>query len=315
MTRWWKWPATCVPGSANPARRGLPSKYFYDEVGSALFEAICTLPEYGLTRACLRLLQRHAAEIAGWLRPPLVVAELGSGSGKKTRWILQALGRRQPVTYCPIDISPAALQMCTRELADLDAVAVTGFQEPYLDGLRDVAARRKAEEQLFVLFLGSNIGNFDRPTGLGFLCEVRRLLYPGDGLLLATDLVKPVRQLISAYDDPIGVTAAFNLNLLARFNRELDADFDLSCFRHLARYNQRERQIEMHLRSTQRQTVRIRKANFSVSFEADETIWTESSYKYTIGEVTRMAGQTGFRPVARWIDREWPYAENLWLAV
>src|SRR6266851_3644564 len=205
-------------GLTKPGQKELPSKYLYDDVGSALFEAISVIPEYGLTRADERLLRKFAAEIVAYLPSPVLVAELGSGSGKKTRWILQALSRRQRTTYYPIEISPTALAQCEKELGQIDSVSIVGYERSYLDGLLEVAAGRRAGESLLVLFLGSNIGNFDRLAGEDFLGEVRRRLAPGDGMLLGTDLVKPAPQLLAAYDDPIGVTAAFNLNLLARLN-------------------------------------------------------------------------------------------------
>ena len=215
-------------------QRELPSKYLYDEVGSALFEAICVLPEYGLTRADARLLEKHAGEIVSRLPSPVQVAELGSGSGKKTRWILEALSRRQKTYYYPIEISPFALAACEKELGHIDMVSIVGYEQPYLEGLRTVAEGRAEEDHLLVLFLGSTIGNFDRDAGETFLREMREILQPGDALLLGTDLEKDVELQMLAYDDPAGVTAAFNLNLLARINRELGADFDLSCFRHEA---------------------------------------------------------------------------------
>ncbi len=212
----------------HPGQKELPSKFLYDEVGSALFEVISVLPEYGLTRADERLLARHAVDIVGRLKSRVLVAELGSGSGRKTRWILEALARRQRTTYCPIEISPTALARCQSELGQIEYVSIVGFERPYLDGLLAAASGRRENEHLLVLFLGSTIGNFDRDAGERFLAEVRRILYPGDALLLGTDLEKPLPQLIAAYDDSIGVTAAFNLNLLARINRELEADFDLA---------------------------------------------------------------------------------------
>ncbi len=180
------------------------------------------------------------------------MAELGSGSGKKTRWLLEALTRRQRTTYCPIELSPAALARCESELGQIESVSIVGFERPYLDGLLAAASRRQKDDHLLVLFLGSTIGNFDRDAAERFLTEVRRILYPGDALLLGTDLEKPLPQLLAAYDDSLGVTAAFNLNLLARINRELGADFDLAAFRHEARYNSSEQRVEMHLRSTAR---------------------------------------------------------------
>lgn len=298
-------------GLTKPGQKELPSKYLYDAVGSALFEVISLLPEYGATRADERLLRLHARELIARLPPPVVVAELGSGSGRKTRWLLEALCRRQSTCYHPVEISPAALAMCRRELGDIESLSVVGFEREYLDGLQEIAGRRKGGAHLLVLFLGSTIGNFDKPADTLFLQEIRRILRPGDSLLLGTDLEKPIPQLIRAYDDPLGVTAAFNLNLLARVNRELGGDFDLDQFEHLARFNRDSRSIEMHLRSVKEQTVAIPRAGLSLNIREDETIWTETSHKYSAIEVVRMAEGTGFHCEAQWIDREWPFAESL----
>lgn len=306
--------ADVLAGLTRPGQKELPSKYLYDNVGSALFEVISHLPEYGLTRADERLLRRHADEIVDRLGGPIAVAELGSGSGKKTRWLLEAFCRRQRTSYYPVEISRSALVMCERELRDIDSISIVGFEREYLDGLLEVAAYRKSEQRLFVLFLGSTIGNFDRPAGVKFLDEVRRILEPGDCLLLGTDLEKSNSQLLAAYDDELGVTAAFNLNLLARVNRELGGDFDLREFTHLATINHEARSVEMHLLSKRRQTVNIPAAEVVVEFLAGETIWTESSHKYSIDEVVETARQAGFRCEAQWIDEEWPFAENLLVA-
>src|ERR1700692_4072260 len=281
-------------GLARPGQKELPSKYLYDDVGSALFEVISHLPEYGLTRADERLLQSHADEIVERLDAPVAVAELGSGSGKKTRWILEALSRWQRTFYYPVEISRSALAMCERELSDIDSISIVGFEREYLDGLLEVAAHRQRNQHLFVLFLGSPSGNFDRSAGVKFLAEVRRILEPGDSLLLGTDLEKSSSQLLKAYDDELGVTAAFHLNLLARINRELDADFDLGQFVHTARINPEARSVEMHLRSKRQQTVRIPAADLRVEFLEGETIWTESSHKYSVDEVFQMAHNAGF---------------------
>jgi L-histidine N-alpha-methyltransferase len=283
-------------------------------VGSALFEVISVLPQYGLTRADERLLQRHASEIADQVPGPVAVAELGSGSGKKTRWILKALCRSQHISYFPIEISPTALAMCQRELGDIESMSIVGFEREYLDGLYEVAARRRDGQRILVLFLGSTIGNFDRPAAASFLREVRGILQPGDSLLLGTDLEKPISQLIAAYDDPLGVTAAFNLNLLARINRELDADFVLEQFDHVARFNPEVRSVEMHLRSRINQTVNIPRASLTVPFRAGETIWTESSHKFGRSEPMQIAKEAGFVCKTQWIDQEWPFAENLFVA-
>lgn len=298
-------------GLTRAGQKELPSKYLYDDVGSALFEVISHLPEYGLTRADERLLRRHASDIVDRLATPVAVAELGSGSGKKSRWVLEALCRKQHTFYYPVEISRSALAMCVRELRDIDSISILGFEREYLDGLLEVAAQRKGGQHLLVLFLGSTIGNFDRPAGVEFLAEVRRILEPGDSLLLGTDLEKPSTQVLAAYDDELGVTAAFNLNLLARVNRELDADFDLRQFSHMARINHEARSVEMHLRSMRRQMVSIPAADLRVEFLEGETIWTESSHKYSAEEIFQMARDAGFRCEAQWIDEQWPFAENL----
>jgi dimethylhistidine N-methyltransferase len=299
-------------GLTKSGQRELPSKYLYDEVGSELFEAICLLPEYGLTRADTRLLQRLASEIISRMPLPTHVAELGSGSGKKTRLILEALVKHRRTFYYPIEISPAALAACEKELGQLDFVSL-GLREALPEGLRAVAARREQGEHLCVLFLGSTIGNFDRPAADDFLRQVRNTLERGDSLLLGTDLEKDVALEVLAYDDPIGVTAAFNLNLLARINRELGADFKLREFRHLALWNAEERRIEMHLQSIRRQLVNIPGASLLLRIEEGETIWTESSHKYGQDEPAKMAERAGFRQTAQWIDEQWAFAQNLWI--
>jgi L-histidine Nalpha-methyltransferase len=301
-------------GLTKSGQREILSKYLYDEVGSALFEAICLLPEYGLTRADTRLLSRHADEMVSRMPLPAHVAELGSGSGKKTRWILEAIARQQPTFYYPIEISPAALAACEKELGQIDLVHIVGFEKPYLEGLRAVANRRESGEPICVLFLGSTIGNFDRPAADDFLRQVRAILEPGDSLLLGTDFEKDVDVQLLAYDDPAGVTAAFDMNVLARINRELGADFDLKLFGHEAHWNAFERRIEMHLRSLQKQRVEIPGAGLRIRLEEGETIWTESSHKYSPTEPIEMASRTGFRCETQWIDEEWPFAQNLWIA-
>jgi L-histidine N-alpha-methyltransferase len=300
-------------GLTKQGQKELPSKYLYDALGSKLFEVISELPEYGLTRADERLLRSHAQEIVQRIPGDVVLCELGSGSGKKTRWILEAVSRRRHTYYFPIEISPAALAVCRRELADIDSVGIVGLEREYLDGLLEVVARRRDGQRVLVLFLGSTIGNFSHPADVNFLRDIRNILIPGDCLLLGTDLEKPIPQIVDAYDDPLGVTAAFNLNLLARINRELDGNFVLSRFKHEARFNQTTRGIEMHLKSLRNQTVEIRGADLSVRFEEGETIWTENSHKYSLAEVASMAETAGFDCAGQWIDHEWPFAESLFV--
>jgi dimethylhistidine N-methyltransferase len=302
-------------GLTKEGQKEIPSKYLYDEVGSALFEVITVLPEYGLFRADERLLQQNADTIATALLPGrVVVAELGSGSGRKTLWMLEALAKRQRTVYHPIEISRMALEECSRQLGQVHRVDIRPVPQPYLEGLRSVTAERRPGEKLLVLFLGSSIGNFNGRAAEGFLAEVRQALTAGDALLLSTDLEKPSSQLLPAYDDPLGVTASFNLNVLARMNRELEADFDLSSFRHLARFDEAERRIEMHLLSTRAQTVVIPRAQCSISFAEGETIWTESSHKYCPRGIVMMGQRSGFRPLKQWLDREWAFAQTLFVA-
>ncbi len=299
-------------GLSKPQKE-LHSKYLYDELGSALFEAITHLDEYGLTRADERLLVAHADQIASRMPSPTRVVELGSGMGRKTRSILSALRPfNAKLLYFPIDVSAEALGRCERELADV--AEVHPRQQSYLDGLSGAVTERQSNEAVLVLFLGSTLGNFERPCAGEFLRDLRRALQPGDALLVGADLVKERERMLLAYDDPIGVTAAFNLNLLGRLNRDLGADFDLRNFSHEARWNDRERRIEMHLRSRVDQRVRIAAADFNVRFRAGETIWTESSHKFHPAEMFEMAELAGFGVEAQWVDRDWPFVESLWTA-
>lgn len=301
-------------GLRTDGQRTLPSKYLYDEVGSALFEVICVLPEYGLTRADTRLLIRHAPSWVSQLPSKTCVAELGSGSSKKTRLILEALAQRQETTFFPIDISRAALAQCARELGDIPNLSVSGLHMEYLPGLHEAKARRQKKGPLLVLFLGSTIGNFDRDAGERFLRSVREQLSPGDFMLLSSDLVKSEAELVLAYDDVAGVTAAFDKNVLARINRELDADFDLARFAHEARWNREARRVEMHLVARTDMTVHIRRAQLTVELATGESIKTEDSYKFETGEIRDVAQRCGFRCAEQWIDSEWAFAQSLLVA-
>ena len=290
-------------------QKELPSKYLYDELGSALFETITLLPEYGLTRADERIVRARAGDVACLVRPELV-AELGSGSGRKTRPLVEAAGVSH---YYPIDISRAALDLCAAELRSVRGLTVEPVLDGYLEGLERVNAMRPARAPMLLLFLGSTIGNFDRTGAFHFLCDIRGRLRPGDALLLGVDLIKPLPQLIAAYDDALGVTAAFNKNLLLRVNRLLGADFQLSQFRHVARYNEEFDRIEMHLESDRDQCVSIPAIPMVVHLRAGETIWTEASHKFELAEVAGMGERAGFRCLRQWVDEEWPFAENLFV--
>jgi dimethylhistidine N-methyltransferase len=293
----------------------LQSKYLYNALGSALFEAITHLPWYRITRAEGRLLGRFAPEMVGPLVDPITLVELGSGSGEKVAMLAEALrSRRHRVLVHLIDISPDALELSQRTLGRFDYVSVMGHRATYEEGLRHAARDRPAKGTLLVVFLGSNIGNFDPPAASEFLREIRRALRPGDALLLGADLIKPEKELLLAYDDPLGVTAAFNKNLLARINTELQADFDLSAFDHRAVWNAEQSRVEMHLVSRVDQTVRIPRADCTVSFDAGEPIWTESSYKYRADEVVGMVEEEGFHCHAQWIEPDARFALTLFAA-
>ncbi len=298
-------------GLCRHGQKSLPPKYFYDDLGSALFDAITLLPEYGLTRADERVIQRAAPELARRFAEPVTVAELGSGTGRKTRRILEAFRARQPeIDYYAIDVSRLALDACRRELAPL--ARIVPLECTYLEGLQHLAECRHGHQNLLVLFLGSTIGNFERVEALRFLTAVRKLLRTGDGLLLGADLLKPSEALLAAYDDPLGVTASFNLNVLARINRELGASFDLGRFHHLAVWNESEQRVEMHLQALEEHGVEIPGAECTARFAEGETIWTESSHKYTHEDLAAMAAHAGFRFSAEWTDEEWPFTEALW---
>jgi dimethylhistidine N-methyltransferase len=300
----------------------LQSKYLYDALGSSLFEAICRLPWYPITRAEHRLLHAHAADVVEALRtaspggPGAMLVELGCGSGEKLVMLaeaLQAAGGTARVHL--IDVSAQALEQTEQRLTRLRHFSVVGHRSTYEVGLRHAAAARSSDTPMLVLLLGSNIGNFDTPAGLDFLREIRAALEPHDLLLLGADLVKPEADLLVAYDDPLGVTAAFNKNLLVRINRELGGHFDLAAFDHSAVWNAAEQRIEMHLVSRVDQTIRIEEPGLTVRFSRGERIWTESSYKYEPDQIERMGVETGFAMRDQWIDEDARFALSLMTAV
>jgi dimethylhistidine N-methyltransferase len=287
-----------IDGLSKP-RKSLPCRYFYDARGSELFEEITLLPEYYLTRAETAILNSHAAEIASPVPDGTVLVEFGSGFSRKTEILLAALPRLN--AYVPIDASESALEEAKRRLLE---------RFPEID-VRPVAADFSrpadlppeiAEVGKLGFFPGSTIGNFPPLAARRLLRLMRRTLLPEARLIVGVDLKKDVRQLISAYNDAAGVTAAFNLNLLVRINRELEGTFDLDAFRHEAIYNPREGRIEMHLVSVKDQAVTIRGRLFR--FFASETIHTENSYKYSIGQFQELAQAAGWLPRRRWTDSD-----------
>jgi dimethylhistidine N-methyltransferase len=294
----------------------LQSKYLYDPLGSSLFDAICRLPWYRITRSEMHLLGTHNHEIVSALGVDEgTIVELGCGSGEKLVLLAEALNQRGGNARVHlIDISTQALEQTEQRLNRLQHVSVVGHWTTYEEGLKTAVASRR-DGTMLVLLLGSNIGNFDRPAAARFLERIRATLTPGDLLLLGADLVKPERDLLLAYDDPLGVTAAFNKNLLVRINRELGGTFDLHAFAHRAVWNRGESRIEMHLVSLREQTVRIASAGAEVRFAADELIWTESSYKYAPEGIVEMGVDAGFAPRDQWIDDRAGFALTLLAAI
>ncbi|MCU0699658.1 MAG: L-histidine N(alpha)-methyltransferase [Myxococcaceae bacterium] len=303
---------SAVRAGLSAAQKTLPAALLYDDLGSALFEAITYLPEYEVTRADLRLLEAHAAEV-GRRVPGADVAELGPGAGRKAKVFLErAAGGAERVFYA-IDVSRQALVDCRRTVEQVPGVTVRAVEARYLEGLGEVVAARRPGVPLLVLFLGSNLSNFGRDEARTFLAEVRAQLQPHDAFLLATDLDKAPAKLVPAYDDAVGVTAAFNKNLLVRLNRELDADFDVSAFRHEARWSQAHRRIEMHLVATRPVTATVKAGGFSVHFDEGESLWTESSHRFTCDELAGWGRAAGFVVDAQWVDPAWAFAHSLFL--
>jgi dimethylhistidine N-methyltransferase len=303
--------------SANP--KTLPPKYFYDDLGSQLFEAICRLPEYYLTRAESEILSRYADEIVGSIEGPARIIELGSGSAEKTRYLIEALLRRQPgLHYLPVDISDASLESSSLELLHIyPRLRITAYAADYftaLHALAETGITDREDKRTLALFLGSNIGNFNTDESRAFLREVRKMLHPRDGLLMGADLKKSPDVLVPAYDDELGVTSAFNRNLLVRMNRELDADFDISKFRHRVRYNEKLGRVEAYLVSGERQVVHIRAIDLEIPFEEGEAIHTENSYKFDLDQLAELARETGFTLEKTWLDGARRFSFNLFTA-
>jgi L-histidine Nalpha-methyltransferase len=289
--------------------RQLPSRYLYDPLGSALFDAICWLPWYEITRAERRLIGAHAREVLRRVPSLSTVVELGPGSGQKLRMLIERGDlNRMPLDVHLVDVSHDALARSSQTLASLTGVRTIAHEQPYEAGLQAVAARPAPAGRTLVVFLGSNIGNFDPPAADAFCRAIRAALAPGDALLLGADLIKPERQLLLAYDDPLGVTAAFNRNLLVRINRELAGNFEIDHFAHRAIWNPAAARVEMRLVADSRQHVSIARAQIDFDMAADEPIWTESSYKYEAGDVERMLNAASFRLNAHWTDETAQFA-------
>jgi L-histidine N-alpha-methyltransferase len=298
--------------TATPKR--LPCCYFYDAEGSRLFDEICALPEYYLPAAEREILAARAEEIGARFPVPPVLVELGSGSAVKTRVIIDALLRRHgALEYMPIDISRSALTESAEMLsAAYPALRITAVAGDYLEELRSAPAHLQGgKAPKLILWLGSSIGNLDRPGAAAFLRRIAALMGPADRMLVGIDLRKDRAVVEPAYNDARGVTARFNLNLLARINRELDGGFDLEAFRHRAIYDEDAGRIEMYLVSTRAQSVPIGGPGLAVQFAEGETVHTEDSYKYSVAEIAQLIAAAGMRLDAQWEDRRRLFSANL----
>ena len=293
-------------------RKSIPPRHFYDDLGSALFEAICQLPEYYVTRAENDLLSRHGKDIAHVLGPVTRVVELGSGSSRKTRVLLDELTRSgRPLEYVPIDIDPTMLAHARQDLrSEYPSLTVNTIPTDFRRAARSLRSL-PASERTAVLFLGSTIGNLDGAEVTALFRDLHAVLGDGGTMLIGADLRKPKPILHAAYNDSLGVTAAFNLNLLQRINRELGGQFDLRCFTHRAFYDEEHGRIEMHLVSIREQTVRIESLGLEISFHEGETIHTENSYKYDDETIASLARSGGFEVERRWTDTKSWFAEYL----
>jgi dimethylhistidine N-methyltransferase len=295
--------------------RQLPSRYLYDALGSALFDAICLLPWYQVTRAEMQLLAAHGRSILAHIPRLTRIVELGPGSGQKLATLVNADRQRSSrLELHLVDVSPSALALSSRTLSAAEDVHIVTHEASYEIGLAEVTREAHVGRTL-VLLLGSNIGNFDRPGAHAFLGAIRAALASGDAFLLGADLAKSERELLLAYDDPLGVTAAFNRNLLLRINRELGGDFAVAAFAHQAIWNDMESRVEMHLVSLRRQRVRIERAELDIVMEEGESIWTESSYKYLPADLVVTLEGAGFRLAEQWIESEGGFALTLVEAV
>jgi L-histidine N-alpha-methyltransferase len=298
-----------LEGLRQRGQKELPAHLLYDALGSALFEAITFLPEYGLTRADLRLIAEHAGKIREYGRPSLVI-ELGSGGGGKAKGILDALAQQHPIRYCPVDVSTEALRQCRLAFLDMPRIEVRPVEASYREGLRSALQWRGDRESALVLFLGSSIGNFMPQEAAELFANIRGQLNRGDLFLFSADLEKDEPRMLAAYDDSLGVTAAFNLNVLGRLNREMTATFDISLFDHVVRYDSDLHRIEMHLRSRVDQVVVIGGGTL-LTLRKGETILSEYSYKFRLPDLRKLCEGAGFNLETQWIDWEWPLAQTL----
>jgi len=291
----------------NQKQKSISPKFFYDLKGSELFEKICKLPEYYLTRTETKILKNIGNELKAFLPKNIRLVELGSGSAVKTRLLLDVLSSIQNKTeYFPIDISDILQESSQKLLDDYENLSITGVIDTYEGGLEFI--EEFDDKPNFIAFLGSSFGNFTPEFGFAFLQKLSSIMKHNDLFFIGIDLVKDKKVLEKAYDDSEGITSDFNLNVLSRINNELNADFDLSKFAHHPIYNEEKQRVEMYLRSLENQTVQITKADLTLAFHKDELIHTEHSHKYSISQIENIMQKAGFKLEKIWQDKTKPYA-------
>jgi len=290
-----------IKSSLSHNQKFISPKFFYDQKGSQLFERICKLPEYYLTRTEQSILKQIQDDIANYVDESFRLVELGSGSSSKTRLILDVFNKIQKnIEYFPIDISEILTESSEILLRDYSSLQITGIIDTYEGGLEFI--EKYDDKKNFIVFLGSSFGNFSPIEGEKFLKRINSIMKKDDLFLIGLDLVKDAQILEKAYNDSEGITAKFNLNVLSRINDELDADFNLENFEHQALFNLEKQRIEMYLRSLVNQSVTIGNANLSVSFSKGELIHTEHSHKFTIPQIKNLMTKTGFEIKNIWMD-------------
>jgi len=289
--------------SLSQKKKFISPKFFYDDAGSKIFEKICKLPEYYLTRTEFEILDEIKSDLTGYLADNFALVELGSGSSVKTRKLLEILTCKQKdVEYYPVDISDILKDSSIDLHDEYENLKITGIIDSYETGLEFIKTLDHTKK--LVAFLGSSIGNFSTKDGIEFLEKIHSSMNSGDMLLLGLDLIKDTKILESAYNDSTGVTADFNYNLLLRLNNDIGTNFDLNKFEHVAVFNKKHRRIEMYLKSLVKQHVFASEIDLFLKFKKGELIHTEYSYKYTVPQIKKMAKKTGFKPVHMWTDKK-----------
>ena len=289
--------------SLNQKHKSIDPKFFYDKKGSKLFEDICKLPEYYLTRTEISILTQLQDKLPVYMNEEFRLVELGSGSSYKTRILISILeNMHKQIEYFPIDISKILKESAVTLLDDYENLRMTGIIDTYESGLDFV--KNYDNKKNLIVFLGSSFGNFDYKPGLRFLDKINSSMKDDDLFLIGLDLVKDKDVLEYAYNDSHGITAQFNLNVLSRINSELDSNFNVDKFAHHAVYNEAENRVEIYLRSLENQTVNITKAGIGLKIKQNELIHTENSYKYTIPKIKDMFSSTGFRIRDMWFDEK-----------